>query len=85
MADSTAAAMRTARTLAFVGLACGLVYAFGGLVYDLSTTGLSTGTALAFLAIVGMPLGFGILGFLLALVPRAVVRLLTKSRLGPGP
>lgn len=49
--------------MVYVGLACGIVYAFGGLVYDLMTIGLNPGTALAFLALVGMPLMFGAAGY----------------------
>ncbi|QDU41385.1 hypothetical protein Mal4_57520 [Maioricimonas rarisocia] len=49
---------------AFVGLALGLLYSFGGLIHDLLTVGLNAGTALAFLALVGMPLIFAVPGFL---------------------
>ena len=56
-------AKKLARWMAYVGLVCGVVYSFGGLVYDLMTIGLNWGTAIAFTAIVGMPVMFGILGF----------------------
>jgi len=81
MTERTSAGMRAAKPSAYVGLVCGVAYAFGGLVHDLSTTGLSVGTALAFLALVGMPLGFGLLGFLLGVLAREVSRLLP----GAGP
>lgn len=42
----------------FVGLICGVLYAGIGFVIDLTTIGLNLGTALAFLAILGMPLLF---------------------------
>lgn len=42
-----------------------MLYSVGGLVYDLLTVGLNWGTAMAFLALVGMPLLFGAFGFAL--------------------
>ncbi len=65
-------AMRVAAKSAVVGLACGVVYAVGGLVYDLTTVGLNWGTALAFMAIVGMPAIFGVAGFVLGALGAAV-------------
>lgn len=56
-------AARWARRMALVGLVCGILYAFGGLVSDLATTGVNRGTALAFLALLGMPLAFGAAGW----------------------
>ncbi len=58
-------ATKAARWTAALGLACGILYSVGGLLYDLLTTGLNWGTALAFMAIVGMPLLFGTVGFVL--------------------
>lgn len=58
-------AKRTARWAAFLGLACGVLYSVGGLIYDLLTVGLNWGTAMAFGAVVGMPLIFGAFGFIL--------------------
>lgn len=57
-------AKKVARWGAYVGLICGVLYSFGGLVYDLLTVGLNWGTAMAFMALVGMPLIFGVFGFL---------------------
>lgn len=61
-----------------VGLLAGIIYSFGGLVIDTlvslglmtsdETAGLSYGTILAFLALIGMPLIFGIVGFLAGIV-----------------
>lgn len=82
MADPASAPLRTARSMAVVGLVCGALYAFGGLIYDLSTTGPNLGTALAFLALVGMPVGFGLAGFLVVVVARAVLRLITGTGAG---
>jgi hypothetical protein len=50
--------------MAWLGLICGVLYSFGGLVIDLGTTGLNGGTALTFLALIGMPLLLGGVGFL---------------------
>lgn len=59
-----------------LGLICGLLYSFGGLVIDAGVTlgwlsgeawetpGLSYGTVLAFGALIGMPVIFGVIGFI---------------------
>lgn len=66
----------TSRFFAYVagilGVLLGIVYAFGGLIMDslvslgvingIDTPGLSTGTILAFAALIGMPIIFLILG-----------------------
>ena len=59
--------------MAVVGLVAGLLYSFGGAAIDVlvtigvitsaSTPGLSWGTALAFMALIGMPVFFAVLGF----------------------
>ena len=56
-------AMRLARWSALVGLACGVLYSVGGFFVDLFTVGLNWGTAMAFGALVGMPVIFGAIGF----------------------
>jgi hypothetical protein len=38
------------------------LYSFGGLIVDLFTIGLNRGTALAFLALLGMPAIFALVG-----------------------
>jgi len=62
-----------------VGIFCGVLYSFGGLIIDIlvsleilsaeamSTPGLSYGTILAFGALIGMPVIFSCFGFLLGL------------------
>jgi hypothetical protein len=65
----------------FAGLFIGVLYSFGGLTIDTlvtlewidpviweNTPGLSYGTFLAFLSIIAMPLYFGGIGYLFALV-----------------
>ena len=53
----------------YVGLLCGIFYSFGGFIYDLATTGsLNLGTALAFFALIGMPLIFASFGFIVGLI-----------------
>ena len=59
--------------MAAVGLLAGVAYSFGGAAIDVlvttglitsaSTPGLSWGTALAFLALIGMPAYFAVFGF----------------------
>ena len=65
-------AIRTGKVVgrwgAYLGIALGVLYSFGGLVADYLTTGLNLGTALAFLALVGMPVIFWGLGFALGAV-----------------
>ena len=55
-----------AAIMAFVGLIAGILYSFGGAIYDVLTTGsVNSGTALAFLALIGMPILFAAFGFIL--------------------
>lgn len=54
---------------AFVGLVAGILYSFGGAIYDVVTTGsVNAGTALAFLALIGMPILFAITGFIVGAI-----------------
>ncbi len=68
--------------MAYLGLACGALYSVGGFVVDLLTIGLNRGTAVAFTALVGMPVAFGAFGFicgaLIALVVRGVGAVLDR-------
>jgi hypothetical protein len=57
--------MRFAKWSAYLGLVCGVLYSFGGVVVDLLTMGLNLGTVMAFGALVGMPAVFGGFGFFL--------------------
>ena len=66
-------ATRQAALMAVIGLVAGFLYSFGGAAIDAlvtaglitssSTPGLSWGTALAFLALIGMPVYFAVFGF----------------------
>lgn len=75
------------------GMIAGIIYAFGGLAIDalvssgwissaaVSTPGLSYGTALAFGALIGMPIIFASFGFFLGLA-EAVLYNLYSQRFG---
>ncbi len=60
--DVTSSAIHIGAAMAVIGLVAGLVYAVGGLFTDLATAGFKTGTALAFGALIGMPVVFGLAG-----------------------
>ena len=49
--------------MAWLGLSAGILYSVGGAVYDVFTTGLNPGTALAFYALIAMPLTLASFGF----------------------
>lgn len=51
-----------------LGLIAGLLYAVLGAIYDALVGQLGFGTILAFFALIGMPLIFGIAGFLAGLI-----------------
>ena len=53
-----------ALSMGVLGLIAGLFYSFGGFFFELFTNSLNSGTALAFLALIGMPLMFAASGFL---------------------
>ena len=48
-----------------VGLVLGVIYSVCGFFIDLMGPGLNAGTALAFLALIGMPVMFGAAGLLI--------------------
>ena len=55
--------------MSFVGLIAGILYSFGVAIYDVLTSGsVNWGTALAFLALIGMPIVFASFGFILGLI-----------------
>lgn len=76
--------------LFLIGLLCGILYSFGGLLIDIfvsldllssvemETPGLSYGTFLAFGALIGMPIIFAIIGFLLGMLEALLYNLFSK-------
>lgn len=73
-----------ARWMAYLGLVCGVLYSVGGLVVDVLTIGLNWDTAMAFMALVGMPIVFGTFGFLsgalFALIARGAGAVLDRMK-----
>ena len=77
--------------MAFVGLIAGVVYSFGGAIIDVlvsnewmisaSTPGVSSGTALAFLALIGMPVYFAVFGFIAGAIGALLCKLV-EGRVG---
>ena len=55
-----------------VGLVLGVIYSVGGFFIDLMGPGLNAGTALAFLALIGMPAMFGVAGLLIGGIAHSV-------------
>ena len=68
-------ALLGAGVMACLGLVCGVLYSVGGFFVDLLTIGLNWGTAMAFGALVGMPVVFAAFGF----VAGALVALVAES------
>lgn len=66
---------------ALLGVLAGIVYSFGGAIYDLLTAGPNLGTALAFLALVGMPVMFAAVGFVVGMV-EALLYNIAANRFG---
>lgn len=57
------AAVHTGIAAAVLGLIPGVLYAFGGAVFDMTMMGgANRGTFLAFGALIGMPIYFGVIG-----------------------
>jgi hypothetical protein len=65
--------------MACVGLICGILYAFGGFFYELLTSSLNSGTAIAFLALIGMPAMFATCGFVAGAIGAVLYNLVAKS------
>jgi hypothetical protein len=76
--------------MALVGIMCGIIYSIGGLIIDalvsmgllsfesVSSPGLSYGTILAFGALVGIPIIFAIIGFLVGIVEAVLYNLFAR-------
>jgi len=65
--------------MAVAGLIAGILYAFGGFFYELFTNTLNTGTALAFGALIGMPLTFAVFGFFAGGIGALVYNVLARK------
>ena len=66
--------------MAPVGLVAGILYSFGGAIYDVLTTGsVNLGTALAFLALIGMPIVFATFGFIVGLIEAFLYNLFARG------
>ena len=76
--------------MAIVGLIAGILYSFGGLIIDVlvsigwissasaSTPGLGFGTVLAFGALIGMPIIFATVGFIVGLIEAFLYNLFAR-------
>ena len=67
-----------ATVMAVVGLIAGILYAFGGFFYELFTGTLNSGTALAFFALIGMPLSFAVCGFIAGAIGAVLYNLVVR-------
>ena len=63
---------------AALGLIAGILYSFGGAIYDLSTSTPNSGTAIAFLALLGMPAIFAVCGFVFGIIAALLYNLVAK-------
>jgi len=65
--------------MAPLGMITGIIYSFGGTVYDIISTGsVNYGTALAYVALVVQPIMFAIVGFLIGIVEALLYNLIAK-------
>ena len=67
-----------AMIMAVVGLLAGIIYSVGGFIYELSSSSLNWGTALAFGALIGMPLLFALFGFVAGATGAVIYNLIAK-------
>lgn len=67
-----------ALSMGILGLIAGIAYSFGGFFFELFTNSLNTGTALAFLALLAMPLLFAASGFCAGAVVATLYNLSAK-------
>ena len=65
--------------MVFIGIIAGTLYAVGGAIYDvLTTNSVHLGTALAFLALLGMPIIFGLVGFLAGVIGALIYNIVAR-------
>ena len=67
-----------ALVMGVVGLIAGILYAFGGFFYELLTGTLNSGTALAFFALIGMPLSFAVIGLIVGAIGAVLYNLVAR-------
>ena len=67
-----------ALVMAIVGLIAGILYAFGGFFFELFTGTLNSGTAIAFFALIGMPLLFAAVGFIAGAIGAVLYNFVAK-------
>ena len=68
--------------MARLGFLVGIVYSVGGFLFELSTGTPNSGTALAFFALLGMPLLFAITGCVAGLILAPLYNLLARFGFG---
>lgn len=62
-----------------LGILAGAMYSVGGAIYDLvATRTVNWGTALAFLALIGMPLAFAIVGALVGMLSAPMFNIVAR-------
>ena len=68
--------------MASLGFLVGILYSVGGFLFELSTGTLNSGEALAFLALLGMPLLFALTGCVAGLILAPLHNLLARFGFG---
>jgi len=66
------------KQMSLFGLLIGLLYSIGGLIADLLTIGLNAGTAMAFGAVLILPVLCGILGIVVGLLAELITIIAKK-------
>ncbi|MDC0222017.1 hypothetical protein OAL54_09800 [Gammaproteobacteria bacterium] len=67
-----------AKWMSLLGLLVGLLYSIGGLIVDLLTIGLNAGTAMAFGAVIILPVLCGILGIIVGYLAELITIIAKK-------
>ena len=67
-----------AKWMSLLGLLLGLLYSIGGLIADLLTIGLNAGTAMAFGAVLILPVLCGILGIVIGFLAELITIIARK-------
>lgn len=64
---------------AILGLICGIVYSVVGAAFDITNNQVGSGTALAFLALAGMPILAALIGWVIGFILAGPVRYLLRK------